>query len=200
MGAQGHRRDSGQMPTVLDGVSVTINGTAAYIYYISPTQVNVLTAPGTLPESVEAVLTNGTPSAPLSVQAKAESPSFFIFNGGPYITATHLDGTLIGPTTLYPGYSTPAAPGETVILYANGFGATSVPVVAGAETQSGALIPLPVVAVGGVNATVLFAGLVAPGEFQFNIVLPSSLSSEDQPITATYNGLTTQTGTLITVQ
>jgi uncharacterized protein (TIGR03437 family) len=73
-------------------------------------------------------------------------------------------------------------------------------VVAGAETQSGTLTPLPVVTVGGVNAIVLFAGLVAPGEFQFNIVLPSSLSSADQPTTATYNGLTTQAGTLITVQ
>jgi uncharacterized protein (TIGR03437 family) len=191
---------NGQLPTALDGVSVTVNGAAAYVYYISPTQVNVLTARGALSGSVEVVLTNGTASAPFSVQTQAESPSFFVFNGGPYIAATHLNGSLIGPTTLYPGYSTPAAPGETIVLYANGFGATSVPVIAGAETQSGTLTPLPVVTVGLVNATVLFAGLVAPGEFQFNIVLPSSLSSADQPVTATYNGLTTQAGTLITVQ
>jgi uncharacterized protein (TIGR03437 family) len=191
---------NGQLPTSLDGVSVTVNGVAAYIYYISPTQVNVLTAPGALPGSVNVMLTYGATGAPFSVQAQAESPSFFVFNGGPYIAATHLNGSLIGPTSLYPGYSTPAAPGETIVLYANGFGATSVPVVAGAETQSGTLTPLPVVTVGGVNAIVLFAGLVAPGEFQFNIVLPSSLSSADQPTTATYNGLTTQAGTLITVQ
>src|SRR5207245_3960627 len=34
-----------QMPTSLDGVSVSINGRAAYVYYVSPTQLNVL-APG----------------------------------------------------------------------------------------------------------------------------------------------------------
>jgi uncharacterized protein (TIGR03437 family) len=123
-----------------------------------------------------------------------------VFNGGPYITSTHLNGSLIGSTSLYPGYSTPASPGETIVVYANGFGATTVPVVAGAETQSGTLVPLPVVTIGGVNATVLFAGLVAPGEFQFNVVVPPTLSSADQPVTATYNGFTTQAGTLITVQ
>jgi hypothetical protein len=49
------------------------------------------------------------------------------------------------------------------------------------------------------TATVAFAGLVAPGEFQFNVVVPSSLANGDQPVTATYNGLTTQAGTLLTV-
>jgi len=30
-------------------------------------------------------------------------------------------------------------------------------------------------------------------------VVPSSLANGDQPVTASYNGLTTQTGTLVTV-
>jgi uncharacterized protein (TIGR03437 family) len=51
-----------------------------------------------------------------------------------------------------------------------------------------------------VAATVTFAGLVAPGEFQFNVVVPPSLTNGDQPTVAMYNGLTTQAGTLITVQ
>jgi len=34
---------SGQMPTVLDTVTVTVNGKPAYIYYVSGSQVNVLT-------------------------------------------------------------------------------------------------------------------------------------------------------------
>jgi uncharacterized protein (TIGR03437 family) len=51
----------------------------------------------------------------------------------------------------------------------------------------------------GIAATVTFAGLIGPGEFQFNVVVPASLADGDQPIAATYNGLTTQSGTLITV-
>ncbi len=96
--------------------------------------------------------------------------------------------------------TTPAQPGETIVLYANGFGSTSTAVVSGSETQSGTLSPMPVITIGGVPASVTFAGLVAPGEFQFNVVVPSALADGDQPTKAMYNGLTTQTGTLITVQ
>ena len=95
--------------------------------------------------------------------------------------------------------TTPAKPGETIVLYANGFGPTSAPVQSGALSQSGTLSPLPVVSIGGKTASVTFAGLVAPGEFQFNVTVPP-LADGDQPLVATYNGLTTQAGTFITVQ
>jgi uncharacterized protein (TIGR03437 family) len=86
------------------------------------------------------------------------------------------------------------------VLYANGFGLTSVPVISGSETQSGTLSPLPAISIGGMAATVKFVGLnVTPVEFQFNVMVPLSLADGDQPITATHNGLTTQTGTLITI-
>jgi uncharacterized protein (TIGR03437 family) len=146
------------------------------------------------------VVTNNGAAAAFTAQAQSISPSFFVFNGGPYVAATHANGSYIGPTTLYPGSTSPAKPGETVVLYANGFGPTSVPVVSGSETQSGTLSPLPAVKIGGVNASATFAGLVAAGEFQFNVVVPSSLASGDQSITATYGGRTTQAGTLITIQ
>lgn len=42
--------------------------------------------------------------------------------------------------------------------------------------------------------------VVAVGQYQFNVVVPASLKTGDQLITATYNGLTTQIGTLITIQ
>jgi len=191
-----------QLPTSLDGVSVTVNGVPAYIYYISPTQVNILTPPDAISGSVPVqVSDNGVISAKFMVQAQAESPSFFVFGGGPYIAATHADGSYLGPSSLYPGLTTPAQPGETIVMYANGFGATSTPVVSGSETQSGTLSPMPVITIGGIAAAVAFAGLnVTPGEFQFNVVVPSSLANGDQSVTATYNGLTTQAGTLITVQ
>ena len=192
---------NGSMPTALDGVSVTVNGEPAYVYYISPSQVNVLTPPGALPGTVQVQLANnGATSVPFTAMAEPLSPSFFVFNGGPYVAAEHLNGSFLGPASLYPGSTTPAAPGETVVLYANGFGPTTVPVASGSATQSGALAPLPVITIGGINSTVLFAGLVAPGQFQFNVVVPASLGSGDQPITATYNNFTTQAGTLITIQ
>ncbi len=189
------------MPTQLDKVSATVNGKSAYVYYISPTQINILTPPDALSGQVAvAVTNNGTSSAFFTAPAQSISPSFFVFNGGPYVAAEHLNFSLVGPTTLYPNSSTPAAPGETVILYANGFGPTSIPVVSGSIAQSGTLSPLPAITIGGVAATVTFAGLVAPGEFQFNVIVPSTLSNGDQSIVATYGGQSTQPGSLITIK
>src|ERR1022692_3233149 len=137
-----------QMPTSLDGVSVTVNGKSAYVYYISPAQVNILTPPGAIEGAVVVQVTNnGVSSQGFPVQAQPLSPSFFVFNGGPYVVAQHEGGALLGPVSLYPGSTTPAKPGETVVLYANGFGPTSVPLVSGSSTQSGTLSGLPVVTI-----------------------------------------------------
>lgn len=190
---------SSAMPTALNGVSATVNGKSAYVYYVSPAQVNILTPPSPISGPVQVTLTTNGLNAAFTAQALAAAPSFFVFNGGPYIAATHLNGSLIGPATLYPGASTPATPGETIVLYANGFGPTSTPVTSGSVTQSGTLSPLPIITLGGVPATVAFAGLVAPGEFQFNVVVPSTLANGDQSILATYNGQVTQSNTLITI-
>jgi len=54
--------------------------------------------------------------------------------------------------------------------------------------------------IGGVAAQVTFAGLVVSGEFQFNVVVPKPLSNGDKAITATYSGVSTQAGALISIQ
>jgi uncharacterized protein (TIGR03437 family) len=177
-----------------------VNGKPAFIYFISPLQVNVLTPPDALTGPVQVVLTyNGVPSAAYTATAQPLSPSFFVFNGGPYLAATHLNGNYLGPSTLFPGLTTPAKPGEIIVLYANGFGPTNIPVQSGSINQSGTLSPAPVIKIGGVAATVIYAGLSAVGEFQFNVMVPPSLANGDQSITATYGGASTQPGTLITI-
>jgi uncharacterized protein (TIGR03437 family) len=99
-----------------------------------------------------------------------------------------------------PGYPfSPAKPGEAIVLYANGFGPTSTPVVSGSITQGGTLSPSPAIHIGGASATVIFAGLVAPGQFQFNVTVPPNAPNGDLPITAAYSGASTQSGTLITI-
>jgi uncharacterized protein (TIGR03437 family) len=186
------------MPTTLDGVSVTVNGTRAYVSYISPTQINVLTPPGPLSGSVTVQVTvNGAASAPFSVNAQVDDPAFFQW--GNYVAATHADNSPVGPASLFPGKSTPVKPGETITLWANGFGATSTPIVTGAPTQSGALTPPPVIHIGGQTAAVTFAGLVADGLFQINVTVPGGTATGDQTISASYNGASTQPGILLNV-
>jgi uncharacterized protein (TIGR03437 family) len=164
----------GTLPTSLDGVSVTVDGKPAYIYYISPTQINILTPPDAMTGSVEVVVTVGNAtSAAYTAQTQAISPSFFVINGGPYVLAQHAANyALAGPTSLYPGFTTPAKPGENVVLYANGFGPTTNRVVSGSETQSGNLSPLPTVTIGEIAASVSYAALISPGLYQFNVMVP----------------------------
>jgi uncharacterized protein (TIGR03437 family) len=198
---QGSDFFGGQMPTQLDGVSVTVNGKAAYVYYLSQQQINILTPPDAMQGTVRIQVTSaGVASAVVNVESQAVAPAFFVFSGGPQVAAEHADGSFLGSASLYPGFTTPAKPGETVVLYGNGFGPTSVPVVSGSGAQSGTLPVLPAIKIGGMTATVVFAGLIFPGEFQFNVVVPGSLADGDQPIVATYNGYSTQPGTTIAVQ
>jgi uncharacterized protein (TIGR03437 family) len=152
-----------------------------------------------MPSSVSVQVTNGSAtSAPFTAQTKTTSPSFFVFAGG-YVAAVHVNGGLIGPITLYPGASTPAAPGETIVLFGNGFGATSTPVTSASLSQGGSLPTLPVIKIGGTQATVLFAGLISPGLYQFNIVVPSNVPIGDNGLTASYGGVSTQAGVQLTI-
>ncbi len=187
---------NGQMPTSIDGVSVMVNGKPAFIYFVSEKQINILTPPDALPGSVEVKLAYNGKTSSLTVAGQALSPSFFVFDGV-HATATHVNGTLIGPTTLYPGASTPAVPGETIILYANGLGATSQAIVSGSVSQGGTLPQLPVIKVGGIQAQVTFAGLVSPGLYQLNVVVPLTAPDGDNALTGTYNGVAMQSGVIL---
>jgi uncharacterized protein (TIGR03437 family) len=56
------------------------------------------------------------------------------------------------------------------------------------------------VTIGNLPATVSFAGLVGPGLYQLNLTVPASAPAGDLPIIASYNGVTTQSTAVITVQ
>jgi uncharacterized protein (TIGR03437 family) len=198
---QGSDFVNNQMPTQLDGVSVTMNGENAYVYYISPTQLNVLAPIDLAPGPVQVQVTaGGLTSAAFTVRAQQDSPSFFVFNGGYVIGSNTNNGTTLGPTTLYPGLTMPAQPGELVALYANGFGPTLPPVTPGSAVQQGMLPTLPTAQIGGTNAVVQFAGLVTPGLYQINVYVPAATPNGDNAITVQYNGQSTQIGVLLTVQ
>jgi len=62
--------DNNQLPTQLDGVSVTMNGENAYVYSISPGQVRVLTPPDLAPGPVQLKVTTGGNSTTYTAQAQ----------------------------------------------------------------------------------------------------------------------------------
>src|SRR5262245_7484715 len=191
-----------QLPTTVAGTSVKINNKDAFIYYVSPTIVNVLSPIDTATGPVSVQLTyNGTASDSVTAQMAQFSPAFFIFNNDKYIAARHADFSLLGPTNLYPGLSTPAKPGETVLLYGNGFGPTS-PAATNGQLVTTALTATNAVTmqIGGVTVTPAFVGLVASGEFQINVQIPDSAPNGDVPVVATVGGVSSVANTFISVQ
>jgi uncharacterized protein (TIGR03437 family) len=193
-----------KLPTQLDGVSVTFNGEAAPLYFVSPGQLNVLVpsdiAPGP-PVVVQVTTRQGVSSTITSLQPVA--PAFFVFGGdiGRYVAGRHgSDNVTIGKPGLYPD-SRPAAPGEIIVLYGTGFGAT-FPAIASGQTVTR---PQPIanainVTIGGVPAEVMWAGLSATGLNQINLKVPANLPDGDARITARIAGIPTQENLLLTVR
>lgn len=194
---------SGKMPTQLNTVSAKVNGKAAYVYYASTTQVNLLTPLDSALGPVEVVVTNGAnSSSPFVMQMGTVAPSFIPIAGGKYVVAEHVDGSLLGPASLsVPGYVfTPAEPGETIVLFAFGFGLPVTPLVDGSATQFASLPDLPSIRIGGVQATVQYAGVISPGLYQFNVVVPDTAADGDNSLIANYGGAATPGGTALAVQ
>ena len=179
---------NGEFPTSLGGVTVTIDGKPAFLSYVSPTQIN-LEAPDDTPlfnVSVPVVVTNDYGRTTSSVMLQPESLSVFLLNGGPYAAAViptpdgsgaYADGSydLMGPAGAFSFSTRPVKQGEILMLYGTGFGPTSPAVPAGVPFSGAASGTASVdVTVGGLPATVLFAGVVSPGLFQFNVVVPNT--------------------------
>ncbi len=114
--------------------------------------------------------------------------------------ATHSDYTLVGPASFSePAYPiTPAKPGETILLFAFGFGLPQETLVSGSSLQAGKLSP-PVCQIGGLPSTVAFAGVIGPGLYQLNLVVPSGAQIGDNAIACSAGGAASPAGDLIAV-
>ena len=191
---------SNALPIELDGVRVTINGSPAYVYYVSPTQINVLT-PTDVATGTATVITNnnGLVSASASIQVQSLGPAFFPSSDGKHVAATHADGSIVGPAGT--AGETPAKPGETIVLYGTGFGATNPAIPNGMlVTAALALVTPPTITIGGTGVQPAFAGLTGPGLYQFNVTVPATAPDGDVPVSAQLGALTTQANMVIPVQ
>jgi uncharacterized protein (TIGR03118 family) len=192
---------NGKLPTQLDGVAVMVNGKPANVYFVSPRQINFIAPPDSTQGQVSVIVTNGgLSSAAATAQLQQISPGFFQLLNGKYIIATHADGTLVGPTSLIPGQTTPAHPGETIVLYGTGFGPTNPAVDGQVLTAPVPAATLPVVTIGGASASVPFAGLSSAGLYQVNVQLPSTLPDGDAAVTAQVGTGKAQPNLFIAVQ
>jgi uncharacterized protein (TIGR03437 family) len=199
---------NGKLPQVLDKVSVTIDGLPAAIAYISPNQLNVQAPTTGRVGRVRVVVANelGT-RAPMEVEVRRAAPGLFVFSAGgaKYPAALVVDSggrvDYLGPAALFAGspLTRPAKPGETVVLYATGLGPTTPSVQAGqAYSGSAPTLDPVIVSIGGSRAQVAYSGLVGPGLYQLNVVVPL-LSPGDTSLSVEVGGVTAQGGLVVPV-
>jgi uncharacterized protein (TIGR03437 family) len=190
-------------PTTLGGVTVAIDGRPAPIAFVNQTQINALVPATSILGDVSVVVSNGVgSSAPTTVALLPQAPALFVFsqNQGRYPAAIVLDGgntfSLLAPAGTFgsAAQSRAAKSGDTVILYGTAFGRTTTPLnpewaatVAFPLAHTGADItqPLAKVTIGGQNATLQFCGIVSPGVYQINVVIPQGVASGDQALSVT---------------
>jgi len=178
------------LPAQLGGVSVSINGITAPLYYAAPSQLNVQ-IPYETPANATVTLqvTNNGQIASTTFGTQTVAPGIF----------TDANGALVPAKT--------ASAGQTISLYLTGAGSVSPAIATGAAPPLGtsvASLPMPVqpitVLVGGIAVQPQFVGIPTElvGVVQVNFAVPNGLSGS-QAVTVNIGGITSPPATL-TVQ
>jgi uncharacterized protein (TIGR03437 family) len=174
------------MPTTMENVSVTINGVAAPLYYVSPSQLNVqipyeTPTTGTVP----VVVSNNGRTATIHIPMSAAAPGIFA------------DGnSVLIPTAT-------AKRGQTIEMYVTGAGAVS-PSVKTSEAPDSGTVPVPIqttlVTVGGAQASTPYPYVGIPswsvGVLQINFTVPPNAPLGAQPVVVTVGGVASAAATL----
>jgi uncharacterized protein (TIGR03437 family) len=168
------------LPVLLGNSSVSINGTPAPLLYVSPGQINAQVPYETKVGTAKLVVqSNGTSGASVDFTVAATGPGVFTPQQSNHVLALNIaDGTLNAAAT-------PARPGQYVTAYLTGQGVVTPAATTGDVAPSTPPFPVPVatpvvVKIGGVPATIQFAGL-APGFIgllQLNVLIPDVAAGE----------------------
>jgi uncharacterized protein (TIGR03437 family) len=203
---------TGNFPTSLGGTSVTIDGKQAYLWYVSPTQINLQVPNDAATGTVTVVVNTPNGTASSAVTLGQFAPSFNLLD------AKHVAGIIlrsngsgaygggaydiVGPTGSALGYATVAAKaGDSVELFGVGFGPTSPPVAAGASFSGAASTTNAVsLRINNVSVTSSFAGLSGAGLYQINFTVPAGLGTGDVALVAAVGGASTQPSVVISLQ
>ena len=202
--------NDGYADTSLNSVSVTIDGKAAPLLYVSQHQISVqVPYDVTLGTAKAIVVTNGSTPANGTVDIAAAAPAVFTLDGTGTGQAAALNQT--GSVYTVNSTTTPAKPGDTVILYITGEGdyATTInprtgylipPTLPAATLPQ--LTPLPTVTIGGAAATVSYAGPL-PGSIlgimQINAKVPAGLTAGPADVLVTINTIPSQSGVTLSI-
>jgi uncharacterized protein (TIGR03437 family) len=177
------------LPTKLQGTSVTVNNLPAALYYVDPAQVNFQVPSGVSGTASVQVTVNGVASNTVTGTSSSSSPGIFpvIVNGVNYAGGVFAsDNKYIGDPSVSSAFRN-AKPGDQIQLFATALTTAPAGVLV---TQTG--VSGVTVTIGTVTFPADFAALVAVGEFQINFTVPQQFASMPigtYPISITVNGV-----------
>jgi len=203
---------SGNFPTTLAGVSVTINGRSAFLSYVSATQIDVQAPDDPARGVVQVAVETPAGVSTTSVSLESYAPSFSLLdtkhvagiilrpNGGGAFGGGAYD--IIGPTGTSLGYRTVAArAGDTVELFGVGFGPTNPAVTAGQAFAGSAPTTTPVqILINNISVTPTFAGITSAGLYQINLTIPPGAGTGDVSLRGVVSSVRTPLGPVISLQ
>jgi uncharacterized protein (TIGR03437 family) len=195
---------NGAYPTSSDGVSVTIDGKPAFLYYLSPTQINLVSPDLNRVGTVPVVVTkDGVPSDTINVAVGTTAPAAFLWPGG-YAVATDVNFQFKVRPGTFQGVATSAAkPGEVIILWVSGLGPTNPAIAAGRQVPAGQLYSVAnsvEVTIGGARAELFGAALASGNASLYQIALRvPALANGDHSVITTVGGVPS-VAALLTVQ
>jgi virginiamycin B lyase len=200
-------------PTSLDGVSVSINGKPAFVWYLSPGQLNVQAPEDSTVGNVAVTVTNCNAASSAFTLARQSlapgvlAPSNYAVNGTQYMVATFSsDGAYVLDTVTGASFgltSRPAKPGDVIIAYGIGFGDVTPSILPGVTVQqTNALVNPVTVAFGSTAAALSYSGLAGSfvGLYEFYITVPSGLADGTYQIHVSQNGAELPQTLFLTVQ
>jgi uncharacterized protein (TIGR03437 family) len=171
------------LPLGMSGVSATVNGISAPLYYVSPGQLDI-----------QVPYEAGAGPAVLAINNNGDITSFQfpIAVAAPGMASVGSTLTVIDPVA--GGYASSVKIGSIYTIYMTGDGDVSPTLPTGATPTAGtsaANLPKPrlpvAVTIGGVAATVNFVGIPSglAGVTQINFTVPSGASAGSQPVIVT---------------
>ncbi|MBI2822701.1 MAG: hypothetical protein HYX74_10780, partial [Acidobacteria bacterium] len=199
------------LPTELNGISISIDGAPASLVSVSPDRVEFQVPHSVAggqrrPVSLQLIQQGAAAQhPPVQVTLLEAAPAIYVYNYGEYretvyleratAVARHSDGKLIHP-------SNPARPGETVSILMTGLGPVVPPLASGQRAASDPLPQvelLPEVIIGGREAEVV-AATAAPREAGLYevraVVPPQTPPSNAVPVEVIVNGVRSNTAVL----
>lgn len=178
-----------RLPVRLEDVSVKINGKDAYIAFVSPSRINVLTPRDSFSGETDGEVATPFGAAPFRLRLAPEAPLTFAYNVGSKLHAMAFfanELAMVGPAgpAASGSFNRPARPGDLLTLYATGLGETeSVPegevLTAPATLRDPSRVK---VTIGGVEAKLTYVAMTMAGVFQINLEVPTGIRSGELPV------------------